>query len=566
MTNTKIYCQYCIKKALPLFCILYFIFLGSYGHAQCPANIGFEKGDFTNWECSAGLIERTGEYSLDPTQSLYNRHTLFKTSAYQAYDYFGDFPVNCPNGSNYSIQLGNSSTGRGAERVSYTFTIPKDKDNFSLIYHYAVVFQNPSHAEFEQPKFTANVFDVSNDTYIGCSSFSFAASANLPGFKESTVKDSVFYKTWTPVTIKLSGYAGKQIRLEFTTNDCTRGGHFGYAYVDVNENCNTPISGNIYCTGDDSLNLVAPFGFSEYHWYGSNFNTIIGTENLLLLKPIPPVNSMYAVEVIPFPGQGCVDTIYTRIKFSPEIIKLSLPKKIVACISNPIDLTTPLITSGSSSGLTFEYYINASLTNYLATPKTITKSGFYYIKASNDSGCVALKGINLVVGDYPVFTFSANPQNVTRPGIVDLSAIVNSTSVLTYTYFKDSAATIPQSNPKAINQNGKYFIKATNEEGCFTISSVSVLVEEPPVSPPNAFTPNNDGIHDNWEIPVLKLYPECIVEVYNRVGQIVFKSVGYTKPWDGRFNGEYVSVATYYFVIKPSFNLPSVGGSVTVLK
>src|SRR6202008_1340760 len=102
-------------------------------------------------------------------------------------------------GSGYSIQLGNSNTGRQAERGSYTFTVPADQDNYSIIYNYAVVFQNPPHAEWEQPKFTANVFDVTNDTYITCSSFSYAASSNLPGFKESTVKDSVFCKAWTPV-------------------------------------------------------------------------------------------------------------------------------------------------------------------------------------------------------------------------------------------------------------------------------------------------------------------------------------------------------------------------------
>jgi hypothetical protein len=124
-------------------------------------------------------------------------------------DPYGGFPVNCPNGSGYSIQLGNSNTGAQAERVAYSFTIPDNQDNYSIIYQYAVVFQDPGHEEFEQPKFTANIYDETLGEYIGCSSFFFRASSDLPGFKESTVKDSVFYKEWTPVTIKLSGMAGE---------------------------------------------------------------------------------------------------------------------------------------------------------------------------------------------------------------------------------------------------------------------------------------------------------------------------------------------------------------------
>ena len=33
-------------------------------------------------------------------------------------DPYGDFPVNCPNGSSYSIRLGNKETKNQAEQVS----------------------------------------------------------------------------------------------------------------------------------------------------------------------------------------------------------------------------------------------------------------------------------------------------------------------------------------------------------------------------------------------------------------------------------------------------------------
>jgi len=544
------------------------IFVSAAGYAQCPVNIGFEAGSFLNWECSAGSISNTGVITVTPSQPLSGRHTLIQNSYPQARDFYGDFPVNCPNGSGYSIQLGNSATGRGAERVSYTFTIPANDNNYSIIYNYAVVFQNPGHAEWEQPKFTANVFDVTSNDYIGCSSFSFAAASDLPGFSQSNAKDSVFYKPWTPITIKLSGYAGRMIRLEFTTNDCTRGGHFGYAYVDVNENCTSPVTGNTFCTGDDSLSLVAPFGFSEYHWFPADFSSIIGTENVLKLKPIPAPNTVFAVEVIPYPSQGCLDTIYTAIHFSTEPIKLNVADKIVSCISNPVDLTSSLITAGSTPGLTFEYYLDSTRINYLPTPKNVTTSGIYVIKATNDSGCVAVKQIAIMIGTYPVFSVPllSDPLTAIRPATADLSSDISSLTPLSYSYWKDTLATIELTNPHAINKTGIYYIKATNAEGCTTTAPVSVQIKEPAIIMPNAFTPNGDGLHDEWEIPILKIYPDCVVEVYNRTGQLMFRSVGYGKPWDGKFNGKDLPVGTYYYLIKPSLELPSISGSITIIK
>ena len=38
----------------------------------------------------------------------------------------------------------------------------------------------------------------------------------------------------------------------------------------------------------------------------------------------------------------------------------------------------------------------------------------------------------------------------------------------------------------------------------------------------NVFSPNGDGIHDFWEINNIELYPEALIEVYDRNGRKVF--------------------------------------------
>lgn len=70
---------------------------------------------------------------------------------------------------------------------------------------------------------------------------------------------------------------------------------------------------------------------------------------------------------------------------------------------------------------------------------------------------------------------------------------------------------------------------------------------------PNVFTPGGVGDHPTWIITGLHLYPNCDVKVFNRYGQIVFKSQGYAEPWNGGYQnnlGKEMPVGTYYYVIQ----------------
>ncbi len=446
----------------------------------CPENIGFENGTLKNWQCYIGNISRAGDVSVAPSLPVAGRHTIFRYALNQL-DPYGQFPVTCPNGSLYSLKLGNDGTGAQAERVSYTFTVPNNQ-TYSIIYNYAVVFQNPDHADYEQPKFTARVFDVASNQYISCGSFEFVASSGLPGFQQSNYGGSVFYKPWAPITINLFGYAGKTLRLEFTTNDCTRGGHFGYAYIDVNENCTSPITGNTYCAGTSVLKMSAPAGFKEYYWYYNNdFSKVLGTSNILTVSPAPPDGTHYALRIVPFPGLGCEDTLYTTIHALNDVLTLKVQDTIVGCMSG-ISLKTNSITEGSSPNLMFSYFMDPDAQNFVPDPTNITTSGTYYIKAENAGGCTDIKPVFVRLLQTPSIII-ANPDPVCFPDKVDLTQAkitAGTNSTLTYTYWKDAKATIPLAAPQQVDSTGTYYLKGTNTIGCSSIVPVNVLIGKKP--------------------------------------------------------------------------------------
>lgn len=110
-----------------------------------------------------------------------------------------------------------------------------------------------------------------------------------------------------------------------------------------------------------------------------------------------------------------------------------------------------------------------------------------------------------------------------------------------------SSAVVP--NPVADPTVTTLFILTVEDlNTCVAIDSVLVTVV-PTIVIPTGFTPNADGRNDAWQIDHIDLFPDCRVEVYNRWGELLFQNVGYTQPWDGRYNDGPVPVGTYYYVI-----------------
>lgn len=457
------------------------VFLAGIAQAQCPENIGFDYGSFKNWQGAKGVASTSdGSLVFNQPGIFSDVHTLFYSKDKQV-DPYGKFPIVSPNGSSTCVRLGNNTVGSNkAQQLTYTFTIPVNEPDYSIIYYYAVVFQNPSHQAYQQPRFTAKVFDVTDNKYITCGNFDFVASVGLPGFKN--VGD-VFYKDWSAVTINLLGFSGKTLRLEFATNNCTLGGHFGYAYLDVNQNCTSPVSGSTYCSNNPGVvNLVAPSGFQAYYWYqGRDFSTVIGNTSTLTINPAPALGTSYAVRIVPYPGIGCEDTIYTTIKATEPLV-FKIKDTISTCSGNGVDLTDTALTSGSNSDFTYTYFSDAALTQGVIGPQNILISGIYYVKATTPGGCSIVKPVH-------VFAFSAaslivtNPQAACKPGLVDITTptvVAGSDPGLTFTYWKDIAATQSLLNPNTISVAGTYYIKASNKGICSTVKPVLVTIVDPP--------------------------------------------------------------------------------------
>jgi len=84
---------------------------------------------------------------------------------------------------------------------------------------------------------------------------------------------------------------------------------------------------------------------------------------------------------------------------------------------------------------------------------------------------------------------------------------------------------------------------------------------------PNVFTPNGDGKNDLWNIAGKENYPDMVVKVFNRWGDLMFESDnGYTDPWDGKYNNTDAPSATYYYIIMLGDGEEDLSGTINVVR
>jgi len=123
-------------------------------------------------------------------------------------------------------------------------------------------------------------------------------------------------------------------------------------------------------------------------------------------------------------------------------------------------------------------------------------------------------------------------------------------------------------NPVAMPQESvTYTVYGTNEYGCEESDSIFIEVVAD-LKVYNVFSPNGDGINDFFEIDNAISFPDMVVEVYNRWGDLLFQSTGYddSSRWDGTAHGKDLPIGTYYYVIIPESGASPVTGNVTIIR
>jgi gliding motility-associated-like protein len=271
----------------------------------------------------------------------------------------------------------------------------------------------------------------------------------------------------------------------------------------------------------DSLNSGKVSGYDPSRYFVTGNNPLGGfvkysslPSNMTATFPIGPDNKNYTP--LQMLNRGAADRVYAR----------AFDKVYENATNGPIVTDSTLQVTwnvGKSSSANSDMVINFQHDEIVEDP---------VFKAHRDRSYVSLFAANK--WDKP--TFRPNPQT---PGSISSSFSIPSAMMNSRTFTLNST---PIFVTKRVTKGKK----------------VMDIV--------NVFSPNGDNINDRWIIKGLRDYNNCVVEIYNRYGQMIFRSIGYNQPWDGTFNGKPMPVATYYYVIDLKDGQKPIGGSVTLLR
>ena len=67
---------------------------------------------------------------------------------------------------------------------------------------------------------------------------------------------------------------------------------------------------------------------------------------------------------------------------------------------------------------------------------------------------------------------------------------------------------------------------------------------------PVYFTPNGDGFHDTWHIPLASFEPAMEIFIFDRYGKLLKGLLPQSGGWDGNYNGQPLPSTDYWFTVK----------------
>ena len=196
--------------------------------------------------------------------------------------------------------------------------------------------------------------------------------------------------------------------------------------------------------------------------------------------------------------------------------------------------TPPILSPISQNGITGTW-----------SPAIInnTTSGTY-VFTPNANQCASQKSINVTVN--PINTITSLSWTISNAFAENQIVTIIATGNGSYIYQLDDG---PFQNSPVFEHValGLHSITVKDINGCgFPVTDNNVLV----INYPKYFTPNSDGINDNWNISDLNNQLNSRIYIFDRYGKFLKELIPGGLGWNGIYNGEPMPASDYWFTIE----------------
>jgi gliding motility-associated-like protein len=412
----------------------------------------------------------------------------------------------------------------------------------------------------------------------------------------------------TTTLLTVSNLVGGVYRFRFTATDNNSASSFDEADVTVNaQTVNQPPSANAGI--DQTIKLPsnsiilngagtdADGTISSYSWVKVSGPTCtLANDNTAVLSVTNMIEGTYTFRLTVTDNDGAIGTDLVQVSVLVATTNLApvanagadfnvlLPTNSITLTGSATDdgtIVSVLWTKISGPAVT----MNGSSTNTLSLTNLVEGSYVFSFTVTDDGGFSHAD--NASVNIFPVIASNLPPVvdagadlTVQLPvNTIEITAEASDPDGIIASYAWDqTSGTLVTINPSDTSKiklenltPGTYQFTVTVKDGVGVSASdlvnLQVLEENPLVNPFNTFSPDGKGEikTETWYIANADLLADCQVDVFNRQGQKVYSSKGYTTEWNGTFNGSLIPQGVYFYVIRCPDKNP-LNGSVTLIR
>ncbi len=297
--------------------------------------------------------------------------------------------------------------------------------------------------------------------------------------------------------------------------------------------------------------------------YGGSGDQYLWNTNQTIPEIVADTAGQYILSIT---KDGCKNSDSVNIKIN-DAKKLGVDSVQTEQVSCPGSRDGSLRIFSHGSGTKFEYSLDGGLT-YFDSPvfDGLYGNNSYQITVREDSACIVEypKEIEFKEPDSIKIKYRLlSPSCETCPdGEIQLTVKGGTPPYSILWSTNDTVAYL------AGMELGKYLVWVTDAAKCREHALIDLTLDYPPFQVPNAFTPNNDGYNEKWEIPALKDFPDCEVKVFNSAGKLIWWiGPGYTEAWNGVDKAGNVSpMGAYYFLVWLQPGMKPIKGSVSIIR
>ncbi len=315
---------------------------------------------------------------------------------------------------------------------------------------------------------------------------------------------------------------------------------------------------------------------SRLEWYLDYVNQ----PSQVIVDNNPQADEIYTFNYPDFTGSAAKNYSVRLVAYADGVCILPEKTKIITIKSAPKVLFDPLLavcTETSPFQITQASEVKGAIGTYTYSGPGVTALGWFNPKTagpgthtinyvfSSTNGCADSLTQEIKVYANPTL-YAGRDTTLILGQSLQLNALASGTN-LVYRWTPAiglSRDDIPNPVVSPL-EDTNYTLTVSADGGCEIADNVFIRVLELPEIP-NAFSPNGDGKNEVWNIKNLQKYEQALLQVFDRYGQQVFQTRGYQIPWDGRFKGADLPMATYYYIINLGFGIKPISGSITLLR